>query len=104
MDPQATFDNLFRNLAADLQSKYSLDEFRFFFWRAILIWLLWEWVAGAEAFDGVLFSYSAASNAFYTKHPQIIRTGTIHNADGSTPSALDRPSKMLFVADIDELT
>ena len=99
LDVEATFDNFFRNLAPDLQSKYSVDEFRMTFGGVRFFGSCGNGWLGQRYLMEFSCHIRQLSNAFYTKHPQILRTGTINNDDGSTPSALDRPSKMLFVAD-----
>ena len=99
LDVEATFDNFFRNLAPDLQSIYSVDEFRMTFGGVRFFGSCGNGWLGQRYLMEFSCHVRQLSNAFYTKHPQILRTGTINNDDGSTPSALDRPSKMLFVAD-----
>ena len=97
LDIDATFLPLIEKFPAVVRDQYSIDELRLVFsGLRVLRNGCGKWI-GERQLREFGDHLRSLTNQFYEKHPNILRTGTIQ--DEGAASNLDRPSKMLYVAD-----
>jgi len=80
---------------------YSMDDFRLQF-GGVRFWGKYGNGAIGECYlQDFATRLRTLANNFFIKHPAILRSATISNDDSTTPSSLDRPSKLLYIANED---
>ena len=86
-------------LPTHLKHIYTIDEFRLHFGGVRLFGKFANGWIGEKYLADFSTRLRTLSNIFFNKHPNVLRNSTVNNDAGTTPSSLDRPSKLLYIAD-----